>query len=87
MGHPAVVAGRERGEICGKFRLKAPRFGLPLENVRMFAVYMTMRVRRCSGLELERARCGGPHSVASGRNGPLRTNFTGKPSIFFGNCS
>ena len=25
--------------------------GLPLENVRMFAVYMTMRVRRCSGLE------------------------------------
>jgi hypothetical protein len=98
----------ERGEICGKFRLKAPRFGLPLENVRMFAVYMTMRVRRCSGLEtiqnaeknmkeprnieiqgdeLKRARSGGSHSVASGRNGPLRTNLTGKPSMSFGNCS
>jgi hypothetical protein len=26
-----------------------------------------------------------PHSTANWRNGPLKTNFTGKPSMSFGN--
>ena len=38
------------------------------------------------GEELQRARSGGLHSSASGRNGPLLTNFTRKPSMSVGNC-